>query len=82
MPNDEVQWYFYNAETDEVLDNVEQIWPEIRCDVETPRHTESGQGGLGTAQKKIEHHLRRTYLRRIQASIGATPKLLAWMDVS
>ena len=45
MPNDEVRWYFYNAETDEVFDNVDQIWPEIRCDVATPRYIESGQGG-------------------------------------
>ncbi len=82
MPNDEVQWYFYNAETDEVLDNIEQIWPEIRCGVKTPRHIEGGQGGLVAAQKKVERHIRRTYLRRIQASIGAKPKLLAWMEIS
>ena len=82
MPNDEVQWYFYKAETDEVLDNVDQIWPEIRCDVTTPRYTESGQGGLGNARKKIERFIRSSYLRSIQAPIGATPKLLAWMEIS
>ena len=82
MPNGEVQWYFYNAETNEVLDNVEQIWPEIRCDAETPRHIETGQGELGNARKKIEQFIRSTYLRSIQAPIGAKPKLLAWMEVS
>ena len=82
MPNDEIQWYFYNVETDEVLDNVEQIWAEIRCDVETTRYIESGQGGLGNARKKIERFIRDTYLRSIQATIGAKPKLLAWMEVS
>ena len=81
MPNDEVQWYFYNTETDEVLDNTEQIWPEIRCGVKTPRHAESGQGGLGNTRKKIERFIRNTYLRSIQAPIGAKPKLLAWMEV-
>ena len=81
MPNDEVQWYFYNAGTDEVLDNVEQIWTEIRCDVKTARYTEGGQGGLGNARKKIERFIRSTYLRSIQAPIGAKPKLLAWMEI-
>ena len=82
MPNDEVHWYFYDTATDDVLDNVEQIWTEIRCDVETPRHIEAGQGGLGNARKKIEQFIRSTYLRSIQAPIGAKPKLLAWMEVS
>ena len=44
IPNDEIQWYFYDAATDEVLDNVEYMWTEIRCDVETPRHIEIRTG--------------------------------------
>ena len=82
MPNDEVRWYFYNIATDEVFDNVEQIWTEIRCEVATPRYTESGQGGLGNTRKKIERFIRSSYLRSIQAPIGSNPKLLAWMEVS
>ena len=82
MPNDEVQWYFYNAATDEVLDNVERIWTEIRCEVETPRYIESGQGGLGDARKRIERFIQKNYLRSIQAPMGAKPKLIAWMEIS
>ena len=81
MPNGETKWYFYNADEDEVIGSVEEIWPEIRCDEETMRWTENGPGGLVDARKKIERHIRK-YLMRIQAPMGAKPKLIAWMEIS
>lgn len=35
--NDEIKWYFYDVDNDEVVDDVEGIWPKIRCDIETKR---------------------------------------------
>ena len=81
MPNGEIKWYFYNADADEVIDNVEEIWPEIRCDENTARWTESGPRGLIEARKKIERHINK-YLMRIQAPMGAKPKLIAWIEIS
>ena len=81
MPNGEIKWYFYDAEIDEVLDNVEEIWPEVRCGEDTMRWTEEGPAGLTDARKRIEHHI-RTYLRDIQAPMGTKPRLLAWMEIS
>ena len=81
MPNREIKWYFYDIDTEEVLDNVEDIWPEIRCGRNTTRWTERGPGGLVDARKKIERHI-RNYLMRIQAPMGAKPKLIAWMEIS
>ena len=81
MPNGEIKWYFYDSDEDEVFDNIEDIWPEIRCDQNTERWTESGPGGLVDARKRIERHI-RAYLRNIQAPIGVKPKLIAWMEVS
>ena len=81
MPNGEIKWYFYDREIDDVLDNVEEIWPEIRCSEDTMRWTEGGPGGLTDERKRIERHI-RTYLMRIQAPMGAKPKLIAWMEIS
>ena len=81
MPNSEIKWYFYDTEIDEVIDNVEEIWPEIRCDENTMRWTENGPGGLVDARKKIERHI-HGYLRDIQAPMGAKPKLIAWIEIS
>lgn len=80
MPNREIKWYFYDPEIDEVLDNVEEIWPEIRCGEGTMRWTEEGPAGLTDARKQIERHIRK-YLLQIQAPIGTKPKLLAWMEI-
>ena len=44
MPNGEIKWYFYDAEIDDVFDNVEEIWPEIRCGEDTRHRTEEGPG--------------------------------------
>ena len=82
MPNDEVKWYFYDAEIDEVFDDVKDIWSEIRCDKETARYTEEGPGRLRDALKKVEQHIRQKYLMQIQAPMGEKPKLIAWMEVS
>ena len=80
MPNSEIKWYFYDAEIDEVLDNVEEIWPEVRCSEDTMRWTGDGLGELVNARKRIERHI-GTYLRDIQAPMGAKAKLIAWMEV-
>ena len=80
MPNGEIKWYFYDAEIDEVLDNVEEIWPEIRCSEDTMRRTEEGPAGLTDARKKVERHTRK-YLRDIQAPMGEKAKLIAWMEI-
>lgn len=80
MPNGEIKWYFYDAEIDEVLDNVEEIWPEIRCGEDTMRWTEDGPAGLIDARKKIEYHIQK-YLLQIQAPMGTKPKLIAWMEI-
>ena len=81
MPNREIKWYFYDTEIDKVLDNVEEIWPEVRCGENTWHRTEDGPGGLTEARKKIERHIRK-YLLQIQAPMGAKAKLLAWMEIS
>ena len=81
MPNGEIKWYFYDNDIDEVIDDIEEIWPEVRCDEETMRWTENGPSGLVDARKKIEHHIRK-YLRDIQAPMGTKPKLITWMEIS
>ena len=82
MPNGEIKWYFYDADIDEVIDNIEGIWPEVRCDKETSRWTEDGPGALVDARKKIERYIRNKYFKRIQAPMDLKFKLIAWMEIS
>ncbi len=81
MPNCEVKWYFYADKTGEVFDNLEEIWPEIRCDQNTERRTEREPSSLKDARKHIERYT-RSYLKNIQAPMETNPKLIAWMEIS
>ena len=82
MPiNDEIKWYFYDVDNDEVIEDVRDIWPEIRCDIETKRYTEEGPGELRYALKKVEKHI-QMYLMKIQAPMGEKPKLITWLEIS
>ena len=44
---------------------------------------ESGTVNLMTYQvrKEMERHIRNTYLRKIQAPLGAAPRLITWMQL-
>ncbi|RKU11633.1 hypothetical protein C6501_12155 [Candidatus Poribacteria bacterium] len=76
----EIKWYFYDSDNDSIIEDVSGIWPEIRCDIETKRYTEEGPGGLRDALKKVEKHIQK-HLMKIQAPMGAKPKLIAWLEI-
>ena len=81
MPiSDEIKWYFYDVDNDEVIDDVSDIWPEIRCDIETERYIDEGPGGLRNTLKKVERHIQK-HLMHIQAPMGEKPKLITWMEI-
>lgn len=82
MPNNEIKWYFYDAEMDEVYEDLNDIWAEIRCDNETERFIVEGPGGLRNVLNKIERHIHQNYLMRIQAPMGTKAELITWMEIS
>lgn len=77
----EVRWYFREAETGEIHEQLSRCWAAIRCHPETPRKVEHGVSGLVEARKEIEKHIKNTYLKATQAPIGAKPTLIAWMEI-
>ena len=78
----EIRWYFYNSDTDEVVADLEGIWPEVRCGDNASRYTVSGQQVVNKARRQIERYIERTYLLSIQAPLGTKLKLIAWLEVS
>jgi len=78
----EVKWYFWDAETENVTETLEETWTAARCDKDTKRIVEKGVTKLAPARKTIEKHIKNTYLKDVQAPIGAKPVLLAWMEIS
>ena len=82
MPNQELKWYFYDAEMDQIYEDLNDIWPEIRCDVDTDRFTAEGPGRLRNVLNKIERYIHQNYFMRIQAPMGTKPELVTWMEIS
>jgi hypothetical protein len=77
-----VRWYFLDAETKTVTEDLTVAWPHARCAAPTPRKTEQGPGALRPSLKAIEKHIKNTYMRDAQVPVGAKPTLLAWLEVS
>ena len=81
-PPGEVRWYFWDEETGKVSEQLEDTWSAVRCTPGTERNVVKGVTRLADARKKIEKHIRNTFLRDVQAPIGMKPTLLAWMEVN
>jgi len=80
-PQGEVKWYFWDAETEKISEVLEETWTAVRCSQDTKRTVKQGVTKLTPARKAIERHIKNTYLRDIQAPIGAKPQLVAWMEI-
>ena len=78
----EVKWYFRDDETGKISEMPENTWTAVRCSQGTERVVKQGVTKLSNARKAIERHIKNTYLRDIQAPIGAKPILLAWMEIT
>jgi len=81
-PQGEVKWYFYEYETEKISEVLEDTWTAVRCSQNTKRVVQQGVTKLAKPRKAIEKHIKNTYLKDIQAPIGAKPILLAWMEIS
>jgi len=79
----EVRWYFYfqDAETYRVSEILEETWAAVRCLPDTERTVEQGVSRLAEARKAVEKHIKNTYLKDVQAPVGAKPELVAWMEL-
>lgn len=78
----EVRWYFREAESGIIHEDLAHCWVVARCVLSTARRVTQGVGGLAEARKAIEKHIKNTYLKAVQAPVGAKPTLIAWMEVA
>jgi hypothetical protein len=76
------QWYLYDLATEQVEEDASAIIGTIRSAPDTPRRHILPDETLSEIRKKIEKHIKNTYLRRVQAPQGVKPTLKAWMELS
>ena len=78
----DTQWYLYDLATEKIIEDVEQIDAVIRSAPETPRQCVLEEAALREMRLKMEKHITNTYLKPVQAPVGAKPVLTAWMELS
>jgi hypothetical protein len=76
------QWYLYDVETEKILENAADIDKLIRCTPNTPRRRALPDAMLADIRKKVESHIRNSYLRSVQAPVRVKPVLKAWMELN
>ena len=75
------RWYLVDPGTDNVFDGVYDIWKAIQCDKEEPRRLETTEEDFAAVRKTVERHIKKSYMRAVQAPLGVKPRLVTWMQL-
>ena len=76
------RWYLYDLDRDTIHDDPGEIVTSIRSKPNTPRKCTREEKALIDIRKKIEMHIKNTYLKRVDAPIDVNPKLKSWMEIN
>ena len=78
----DVRWYLYDFADEKIIEDPTEIIEFIRSTPETPRVCNMDQDPLVAARKKLDDHIKKQYLRKVQAPVGVKPVLRAWMELN
>ena len=70
-----------NIKTEEIIEDPTWINGIICCSPKTLRKLHLGKENLIEIRKKMDKHIKNTYLKSVQAPIGVKPKLMTWMEI-
>jgi hypothetical protein len=75
------RWYLYDLASEQIEEEATGIFELIRCEPETPRQTVTPKATLSEIRSKLDKHITNSYLKKVQAPLGAKSTLLAWMEL-
>jgi len=75
------RWYLYDLAMDKIQDAAARIFSSIKSEPDTPRQTAMPKPTLTEIRRKMDKHIKNTYLKKVQAPIGVKSTLLAWMEL-
>ena len=76
------RWYYYALANDTVLDDPSEIVAGVRSRPSTPRRCTTEEKTLQGIRKRVERHVKNTYLKRVDAPLGVTARLVCWMELN
>ena len=76
------RWYYYDLAHDTILSDPSEIVAGIRSRPATPRRCTTKEKTLLGIRKRVERHVKNTYLKRVDAPLGVTSRLVCWMELN
>jgi len=76
------RWYLYDVNTEQIIEEPTEILEYIRCNKDTPKKQSMAKETLTKIRKKMDTHVKDTYLKSVQAPIGVKSTLKAWMELT
>ena len=78
---DRTGWYLYTLSDSTIHEDAPKIADIIRSTPETPRVCREKHETLRDIRLKVESHIRKTYLKQVQAPTGHDQQLICWMEL-
>ena len=78
----DVRWYLYDLATGKIIDDPYEIVQHIRSTPDTPRICRMEHENLVEIRKKLDKHVKNTYMKKVDMPQGVKPVLKAWMELS
>lgn len=75
------RWFAIDPATQKVTEQAYEIWKAIRCEQEEWRRLETTEAEFSVIRKAVEKHIKKSYMRAVQAPIGVKPRLVTWMQL-
>lgn len=75
------RWYLLDPENNTITDQTYEIWKAIQCDKDEARYLSLKQDKFDELKKKVDTHIKKNYLRAVQAPIGVKPRLVTWIQL-
>ena len=76
------RWYLYDLVRGNILEEPSEIVSSIRSKANTPRRSTTDEKTLLDIRKRIEKHIKNSYLKRVDAPVGVRPRLSCWMELN
>ena len=76
------RWYLYNLDRESIHEDPGEIAESIRSKPGTPRRCKTQEETLLDVRKKVQKHIKNTYLKRVDAPVGVKPRLRCWMELN
>lgn len=75
------KWYLFDPENNVISDQTYEIWKAIKCEKTEARYLNITQEQFNDLKKRIDSHIKKNYMRAVQAPLGVKPRLVTWMQL-